>query len=61
MVSEALIFNAVIEISRLVNNVLSLINSGADPEIAKAHFQTISRIAAENAAKPSIDGVSLHE
>ena len=61
MVSEALIFNAAIEIGRLLNNVLSLIGSDADPEIAKAHFQTISRIAAEQAAKPNIDGVSLHE
>lgn len=30
-------------------------------EMVDSHWQEISRIAAEQAAKPSIDGVSLHE
>lgn len=59
--NEKLLFDAALEIGRLVNNIISLVSGGADHDIARAHFQTISRIAAENAAKPEIQGVSEHE
>ncbi len=58
---EKLLFKAAIEIGRLVNSIIALINGGADHDVARSHFQTISRIAAANAAKPEIQGYSEHE
>lgn len=54
-------FDAAMEISSLVNAIISLVSQGADEEIAQGHFESISRIAAENAAKPEIQGNSEHE
>ena len=61
-------FEAIIKISQLLE-IISLCIGGGDPEDLhesavesyQQQWQEISRIAAENAAKPSIDGVSLHE
>lgn len=57
--------SAVIEILHLANGIISMINSGAanggyDGAIDK-HFKAIGKIAAENAAKPEIQGYSEHE
>jgi len=35
--------------------------SEEEQKLVDSHWQEISRIAAENAAKPEIEGVSLHE
>jgi hypothetical protein len=55
------IFNAAIEIARLTNSILQLIHLGADQSFIQAHFETIGKIAAINAAKPEIEGFAEHE
>lgn len=54
---------AVIEILHLANGILSMANKGANPpdRTILAHFDAIGKIAAENAAKPEIQGYSEHE
>lgn len=59
--NPTIFFNAAIEIARLAHNILSLINSGADESVIQAHFESIGKIAASNAAKPEIQGYSEHD
>lgn len=54
-------FEAAMQIINLANNIVNLMHHGAEPQIAKSHFDSISRIAAEQAAKPEIQGYSEHE
>ncbi len=56
--------SAISDILYLANNIITLINKGAanngyDGTINK-HFNEIGKIAAENAAKPEIQGYSEH-
>lgn len=53
-------FDAAMQIVNLANNIINLISRGADLDIAQAHFESISRIAAENATKPEIQAYSAH-
>ncbi len=51
-------------LSKIIGNPLfgDIIPFTREEEVSvKKHFQEISRIAAEQAAKPGVDGVSLHE
>jgi hypothetical protein len=56
--NPTLFFNAAIEIARVANNILVLVNSEANEEIIRTHFNYIGKIAAINAAKPEIQGYS---
>jgi len=53
------LFNAAIAITELANNILRLVNSGADDATIQQHFSSISDLCA--AAKPEIQGYSEHE
>lgn len=52
--------NVAVQIAELAAKLIQHCTSISDDE-ANECWQEISRIAAENAAKPEIDGVSLHE
>lgn len=52
------LFNAAIAIAELTNNILKLVNSGADDAVIQQHFSSISDLCA--AAKPEIQGYSEH-
>ena len=53
--------SAALDIINLTNNILHLINAGASEDIVRVHFNSIGRIAAQQAAKTEIHGYSEHE
>jgi hypothetical protein len=57
--SNSSFFASALEIARMVNNVLELVNAGADEHVIKTHFESIEKIA--SATKPEIQGYSEHE
>ena len=57
--NPTLFFNAATSIAELANNILKLVNSGADDTVIQQHFSSISDLCA--AAKPEIQGYSEHE
>ena len=52
------IFNDAIAIAELANNILRLVNSGADDAVIQQHFSSIRDLCA--AAKPDVQGYSEH-
>lgn len=53
--------SAAVEILRLTNNILSLVNNSSDDSVIETHFNSIGKIAAQQAAKPEIQGYSEHD